>query len=584
MNVSRLRIGTRLGTGFSLVLALLLVVAGVALYSLNNIGRISQIIIKEDWVKVDAAQTIDALTRDNARLNMQTFFAFGDARAPLLDGIQKNKKIIDDQVDTLERLIQSDKGKELLAQFKKERAIFVQSFDTIREMTSSNRAVQARQTLNEVTLPALDRVQKVVTEIVDYQTQMTAQSGKQMEDTIGLAQTLTIALTAVALLLGGLFAWIITRSITRPMNQAVNVARTVAGGDLTSTIHVNGKDETAQLLQALKDMNDSLVGIVGKVRMGTQSMATASSEIAAGNEDLSSRTEQQASSLTETASSMEEMTSTVKQNADNAQQAHALATAASNVAAEGGNVVAAAVETMQDINAASRKIEDIISVIDSIAFQTNILALNAAVEAARAGEQGRGFAVVASEVRSLAQRSAAAAKEIKELIENSVNKVDQGSRQVSAAGQTMNDIVASIRRVTDIVGEITAASHEQTRGIEQINLAISQMDQVTQQNAALVEQAAAASQSMQEQATELAKVVSVFKVNDEHALVAWQEKDITPRSVVSEQELKKPLLHGGHSAKGGAKNNTVGHTNSSQATSGAQKPGSTADTDNWETF
>ena len=553
MKVSNLKIGTRLGTGFALVLILMVIIAGVTLVSLNNIGRISQIIIKEDWVKVDAAQSIDALVRDNARLNMQTFFAFGDARNPLLEAIQTNKKTIDGYVATLERLMQTDYGKEHLAAFKKERAVFVQSFDTIQEMVKSNRAVQARQTLNEVTLPSMDRLQKIVTDIVDYQSKMTERSGVRMEENIRLAEMLAIGLTVAGLLIGSLFAWLITRSITRPMNQAVAVARTVAGGDLTSTIQVTGKDETGQLLQALKDMNDSLVGIVGKVRMGTQSMATASSQIAAGNEDLSSRTEQQASSLTETASSMEEMTSTVKQNADNAQQAHTLATAASNVASEGGKVVAGAVETMQAINEASRKIEDIISVIDGIAFQTNILALNAAVEAARAGEQGRGFAVVASEVRTLAQRSAAAAKEIKGLIENSVAKVDQGSRQVSAAGQSMEEIVTSIARVTDIVGEITAASHEQTRGIEQINQAIGQMDQVTQQNAALVEEAAAASQSMQEQAGELAKVVSVFKVNDEHAMTAWVEKDITPRSVVSEDSLKKPLLHGGnsHSAESG---------------------------------
>ena len=475
---------------------------------------------------------------------MQTFFAFGDARTPLQQAIETNKKLIDQQVATLDGLVHSDKGKELMAAFKKERAAYVQSFDTIREMTASNRAVQARQVLNDVTLPALARVQKIVGDLVTYQTELTEQSGNDMETTIRTAQTLTIALALAGLLIGGLFAWRITRSITRPMNQAVHVARTVAAGDLTSTIDVSGKDETAQLLQALKDMNDSLVGIVGKVRMGTQSMATASSQIAAGNEDLSSRTEQQASSLTETASSMEEMTSTVKQNADNAQQAHSLATAASNVAGEGGKVVADAVQTMQAINDASRKIEDITSVIDSIAFQTNILALNAAVEAARAGEQGRGFAVVASEVRTLAQRSATAAKEIKELIENSVSRVEEGSRQVSAADQSMEEIVTSIRRVTNIVGEITEASQEQTRGIEQINLAIGQMDQVTQQNAALVEEAAAASQSLQEQASELAKVVGVFKVNDDHAAVEWQEKDITPRSVVSEHELKKPLLHG----------------------------------------
>jgi methyl-accepting chemotaxis protein len=263
-------------------------------------------------------------------------------------------------------------------------------------------------------------------------------------------------------------------------------------------------------------MNDSLAKVVGEVRQGTDTMATASSQIASGNQDLSSRTEQQASSLQETAASMEELTSTVKQNADNARQANQLAVSASEVAVRGGSVVSQVVDTMSAINTSSRKIVDIIAVIDGIAFQTNILALNAAVEAARAGEQGRGFAVVASEVRSLAQRSAAAAKEIKGLIDDSVGKVAAGSHQVAEAGQTMEEIVASVKRVTDIMGEIMSASHEQTQGIEQINQAISQMDQVTQQNAALVEEAAAAAGSLQEQAGSLSQVVSVFQLDVSH--------------------------------------------------------------------
>jgi methyl-accepting chemotaxis protein len=271
----------------------------------------------------------------------------------------------------------------------------------------------------------------------------------------------------------------------RPLGHAVTVAETVAAGDLSAQIVVESRDEAGQLMHALREMNASLAKVVGEVRMGTELIATASGQIASGNQDLSSRTEEQASSLEETAASMEELTSTVKQNADNARQANQLAVSASEVAVKGGSVVSQVVNTMGSINASSKKIVDIIGVIDGIAFQTNILALNAAVEAARAGEQGRGFAVVASEVRSLAQRSAAAAKEIKTLIGDSVEKVEEGSKQVAEAGRTMDEIVGSVRRVTDIMGEITAASQEQTSGIEQINQAISQMDQVTQQNAAL---------------------------------------------------------------------------------------------------
>jgi methyl-accepting chemotaxis protein len=327
-----------------------------------------------------------------------------------------------------------------------------------------------------------------------------------------------LGISTLALLLGVGLSWIITRSITRPLNEAVAVAGHVASGDLTSRIDDRHRDEVGQLFEALRQMNTSLGSIVSQVRTGTNTINSASTEIASGNADLSSRTEEQASSLQSTASSIEELTSTVKQNADNATQADKLASTACEVAIKGGAVVSQVVETMGSINDSSKKIVDIIGVIDGIAFQTNILALNAAVEAARAGEQGRGFAVVAAEVRNLAQRSAGAAKEIKALISNSVDKVDTGSRLVDQAGSTMNEVVASVRRVNDIISDIAAASREQTAGIEQVNEAISQMDHVTQQNAALVEQAAAAAASMQEQAHQLSAVVSVFKVHAEDAL------------------------------------------------------------------
>jgi methyl-accepting chemotaxis protein len=315
-------------------------------------------------------------------------------------------------------------------------------------------------------------------------------------------------------MLTGLLSYRISLSITRPLGEAVDLARQVAAGNLTVRIDVKSKDEIGQLLQALKDMNQGLVKIVGEVRIGTDAIASASSQIASANLDLSSRTEQQAGSLEETASSVEQLTSTVKQNADNARQASKLAGSASEVAVKGGAMVSQVVDTMNSINASSKKIVDIISVIDGIAFQTNILALNAAVEAARAGEQGRGFAVVAAEVRNLAQRSATAAKEIKTLIGDSVEKVDAGGKLVSQTGATMKEIVSSVQRVTDIIGEIALASQEQSAGIEQINQAINQMDQTTQQNAALVEQAAAAADAMQEQAASLAHTVGVFRLDE----------------------------------------------------------------------
>ena len=333
----------------------------------------------------------------------------------------------------------------------------------------------------------------------------------------------SVALALVAIAAGGGIAFWLTRNVMAQLGgepaYAVEVANEISSGDFSQHV-VTQHDDRASLLFQMKAMQEHLADTVRQIRAGTDTIATASAEIAAGNLDLSSRTEQQASSLEETASSMEELTSTVKQNADNARQANGLAASASEVAVRGGAVVAEVVETMSSINASSRKIVDIIGVIDGIAFQTNILALNAAVEAARAGEQGRGFAVVASEVRNLAQRSAAAAKEIKALIDDSVEKVDAGSKLVDQAGATMAEIVASVKRVTDIMGEISSASQEQTSGIEQVNQAITEMDNVTQQNAALVEQSAAAAAAMQEQAASLAQVVSTFRLAEQHGAAA----------------------------------------------------------------
>jgi len=328
---------------------------------------------------------------------------------------------------------------------------------------------------------------------------------------------LVVLLAVLAAALGSVAAIMITRSITKPLGSALEVAQTVASGNLGNTFATYPKDEVGDLMRALETMNGALARVVAEVQHGTTAISTASSEIAAGNLDLSSRTEQQASSLEETAASMEELTATVRQNADNAVQANGLAQAASEVAARGGAIVGQVVDTMGSIDASARKIVDIIGVIDGIAFQTNILALNAAVEAARAGEQGRGFAVVASEVRNLAQRSASAAREIKGLIGDSMTQVNAGTALVQQAGTTMHDVVSSVARVTDMMSEITSATQEQRTGIHQVNEAITQMDQVTQQNAALVEQAAAAAASMQEQAARLAEVAAGFRLGNADA-------------------------------------------------------------------
>ncbi|MDH6591121.1 methyl-accepting chemotaxis protein [Variovorax sp. TBS-050B] len=511
--LSNARIGTRLAIGFGLVLALTLVSAAYALMTARaNAEATRQMmrspLAKERLISDWYVLTYSAIARTAmiARTTDETLpVTFADV---ISDSVKKGGETM----AKVEALLVTDLEKSTFKNIVELRAKYQSAKDAVQKAKASGTPGESEKVFKEVFQPAAKAYETRVLELLAMERKAIDDMSLAIDEANARSFNLRIVLTALTLLIGALCAWLIARSVTRPIARAVEVAQTVASGDLGSQIQVVSRDETGQLMQALKNMNDSLAKVVGEVRHGTDAIATASGQIAAGNQDLSSRTEEQASSLEQTAASMEELTSTVKQNADNARQANQLALSASEVAVRGGGVVNQVVDTMGSINASSKKIVDIIGVIDGIAFQTNILALNAAVEAARAGEQGRGFAVVASEVRSLAQRSGAAAKEIKGLIDDSVDKVEAGSRQVAEAGRTMEEIVDSVKRVTDIMGEITAASQEQSTGIEQVNQAIAQMDQVTQQNAALVEEAAAAAQSMQEQAASLVQSVSVFRL------------------------------------------------------------------------
>jgi methyl-accepting chemotaxis protein len=514
MNLSNLNISKRLALGFGVMCVLLVFVIGVSITMLGRLNAGTDELANQRMPASDASNKVLAELNDIA-IALRNMMLNKDPadRQRQLDEITASSTASKELLGKLQGQIQSEKGKELLVQMLDAHGKYVTGQDGLLKLIQAGKDEEANAYLIAVQRPALRALKTAVTEQIAFQRELSIAAANTAANTYAQTRILMLSLGAAALAIAALVGWWITVSITRPLARALEVANTVAAGDLTSRIEVTTGDETGQLLQALKTMNENLVSTVSTVRSGTETIASASAQMAAGNQDLSARTEQQAGSLEETASSMEELTSTVKQNADNARQANMLAEAASNVAARGGNVIEQVVGTMGAINSSAGKIADIIGVIDGIAFQTNILALNAAVEAARAGEQGRGFAVVASEVRNLAQRSAAAAKEIKQLIGDSTEKVAAGSKLVGDAGATMQEIVESVKRVTDIMAEITSASQEQTSGIEQINMAIVQMDQVTQQNASLVEEAAAASESMQEQAAKLAKAVAVFSID-----------------------------------------------------------------------
>jgi len=529
MNLSKMKVGTRLGLGFAVVLVFLVAVTVVGIF------RMAQIQDRLDHVvSVNAVATRLVVDMRNnvadriSSLRILTLMSDAGDMEPEMNRIKDQAKKYEEASKKLAALYAANatpEEKQLLSQVKEHEAVAMPAIAKASELWLANDAVGATKILIKEIRPA----QKKWMDALD---QLAALEDKLNEEVkVGAATGFSSArlfmilmgVAAVALSIGA--AFVITRGLLKQLggepDYTAAIAGAIANGDLSVQIDTNSTDKDSLLVE-MKEMRNSLVGIVGQVRTGTETIGTASREIAAGNIDLSSRTEMQASALEKTASAMEELTSTVKQNADNAREANQLAASASDVARKGGTVVSQVVETMSSINESANKIVDIIGVIDGIAFQTNILALNAAVEAARAGEQGRGFAVVASEVRNLAQRSANAAKEIKSLIGDSVEKVERGSKLVGQAGVTMDEVVASVRRVTDIMAEISNASQEQSAGIEQVNHSIIEMDAMTQQNAALVEEAAAAAQSLQDQASELARVVSIFKLEagEERALTA----------------------------------------------------------------
>ncbi|WP_044529366.1 methyl-accepting chemotaxis protein [Herbaspirillum sp. B65] len=514
--LANMKIGRRLALGFAVILAAASVVVALSIWRLQGIAQATDEMMHEPLTKErlvsDWYRTIHTSVRRTTAIaksadpSLAAYFAEDAAAASRMSTAQQK---------AIEALIESDEEKAAFTKLSQVRKDYIKYRDAISKAKADGQPEEAARILAGPFDVAAKGYLDLLQQLLNLQRANIDRVAAHIQQVYQESRNLMLALAVLQVVLGWLFARSLALGITRPLEQAVDVAQAVAAGDLTTRIDdklAARSDETGKLMHALHTMTGNLARIVGQVRSGTDAITTASSEIATGNLDLSARTERQAGALEETASAMEELTSTVSQNASNARQANQLAASASSVAQQGGDVVSQVISTMGSINESSRKIVDIISVIDGIAFQTNILALNAAVEAARAGEQGRGFAVVASEVRSLAQRSASAAKEIKILIDDSVSKVGTGSELVTRAGSTMDEVVASVRQVAQIVAEISAASSEQSDGISQVNLAINDMDQTTQQNAALVEQAAAAAESMQQQATRLSEVVSQFKL------------------------------------------------------------------------
>jgi methyl-accepting chemotaxis protein len=516
--MNKLKVGTRLSLGFGCVCALLLITVAVGIVKLAVLNDGTTQIVEDRLPKIEMARSLleKVNTIDLALRNM-LLSTNGDDRKREARAVVDTRKAVDTEMARMDAVRKSPEERAMVSKVAEKAAMYLEVQNKLMALVQDGADDEAKVFLAKDMRPVLGAYKAEIVALVEHESAKIAATGKDATQTYANSRNQMLGLGALAILIGCAVGYVITRRLLKQLggepDYAADIAAEIAAGNLSVEVAVDPSD-TNSLIYAMNQMREQLAGVVHEVRASTDLITTASGEIAAGNQELSARTEQQAGSLEETASSLEELTSTVRQNADNAREANQLAMLAADVAAKGGAVVGQVVGTMESINASARNIVDIIGVINGIAFQTNILALNAAVEAARAGEQGRGFAVVASEVRVLAQRSADAAKEIKNLIDKSVVQTDTGTRLVGEAGVTMAAIIDSIRSVTDIMGEISAASAEQSSGIEQINMAVVQMDLVTQQNAALVEEAAAASASMQDQAASLSRAVSVFRLGE----------------------------------------------------------------------
>ena len=513
MNYKNMKISSRLIFGFGLLTLLIALMGGISVVKTNHLGEAFDQVVNDRYAKIATLNSIkEGMHQMSGQLRNAVIMTNPDDIKAQLNEVESVRKGIVEHWEWLHKTIKSDKGKELLANAEELRRKYVAVHQRVVGLIAEGKREAAATALLGDLRPVQQAYFAGVDQFVEFQKGLMDEDARQTASDISGMEIFTGAFGVAAIVAAVLLSIWLIRAITRPLGQAVDIAQAVADGDLSMEFDAEGNSETAQLLRALKNMQSSLVKVVSHVRQNAEALASATGEISLGNTDLAQRTEEQAAALEETAASMEQLTGTVHNNAENARQATEVTTSASNIAQRGGDVVERVVETMQGISQSSDKVAEIISVIEGIAFQTNILALNAAVEAARAGEQGRGFSVVASEIRALAQRSSTAAKEIQALISDSVSRVNAGSRLVNEAGSTMTEIVQSVKRVTDMMDEIATASKEQSTGIEQVNTAVSQMEQMTQQNAALVEQASAAAQSLVDQAESLRAAVAVFKI------------------------------------------------------------------------